>query len=218
MPSGDRCPLPSLIFSLASAVPGSWPSQCADTCSSLDIDRSFGVCSCSSPGSVQSWFRARVSPRLDQFLRHRSCTTASAIAVSHVDLRLCPNHVARPFHFACGGSLDGVTILALVVVSLARHFGHSLSACSVMLGWPHLIDKVDAKRRCTCLRQLPITLREESHCPVKGVSFGGASNPGPGRPASQTGEFIKRRDGGDPTILNDFARDLHPQVPDSSPV
>ena len=43
MPSGDRCPLPTLIFNLASAVPGSWPSQCADIC--------FGVC----PGSSLPW-------------------------------------------------------------------------------------------------------------------------------------------------------------------
>ena len=102
MPSGDRCPLPALIFNLASAVPGLWRSQCADICSSLDValPRSFGVCSGSSPGSVHSWFRACVSPRLDQSLRQRLCTAASALAVSHVDLRLLsvnqgPDHVVH---------------------------------------------------------------------------------------------------------------------------
>ena len=97
-----RCPLPVLIFSLASAVPGSRPSQCDDMCRSLGIalPRSFGVCSGSSPGSVHSWFRACVPPYLDQSLRQKLCTAASTLAVSHVDLRLLsvnqgPDHVVH---------------------------------------------------------------------------------------------------------------------------
>ena len=129
MPSGDRCPP-------CTAVPRSWPSQCADICRSLGIafPRSFGICPGSSPGSVHSWFRACVSPRLDQSLRQRLCTAASTLTVSHVDLRLLsvnqgPDHVVHgrstlPSHARLWG-LARVTILALVVVQLvilATHF------------------------------------------------------------------------------------------------
>ena len=142
MPSGHQCPLPAFIFNLASAVPGSWPSQCADISRSLGValPRSFGVCSGSSTGSVHSWFRACVSPRLDQSLRQRLCTAASTLTVSHVDLRLLsvnqsPDHVvhgrstlpshARLWGFARWGHDPSVVQLVI----LATHF----LACSVVL-------------------------------------------------------------------------------------
>ena len=102
MPANDRRPFlpPSSVSHHETGDLGCHSN--ARICGSLGIAllKSFGVGSGSSSGSVHSWCRSCVSPRLDQSLRDRLFTATCGLAVSHVDLRLLtinhgPDHVVH---------------------------------------------------------------------------------------------------------------------------
>ena len=120
-------------------------SQCAAICRSLGIalPRSFGVCPGSSPGSVHASLLAWTS------LSVRGCAQQRRPSPFLTWIFVCSLSTKVPTTLSmavppclhtlvCGGSLDGVTILALVVVQLVILATHFL-ACSVMLRkgiWP----------------------------------------------------------------------------------
>ena len=90
------------------------------------------------PGSVHSWLRACVSPRLDSpsqvVQRPSHCLTWTFVCCLSPKVSTTLSTAVPPcLHMlVCGGSLDGVTILALVVVQLVILATHIL-ACSMML-------------------------------------------------------------------------------------
>ena len=127
-----RVLLPALIFNLASAVPGSWPSQCTDNAVLLMFPFSEASVSALVPPlavSTPRFVPARLSP--GRVSMTGLCAAASALSVSHLDHRaLTVNqhsvHVVQdvlPCSLVCWGLHGGVTILALVVVT--RHLGSS---------------------------------------------------------------------------------------------
>ena len=86
MPSGERCPLPALIFHTALSVPSSWASLCVALCSSLGVPHpsSCGIGSLSSARCVQAWFQTHAAPPLNRSLRDRLVAAASSLSVCHV--------------------------------------------------------------------------------------------------------------------------------------
>ena len=86
MPSGERCPLPALIFRTALSFPGSWASHCVRLCNSLGVHHPnvCGIGPLSSAHCVQAWFQTHAAPLLNRFLRDRLVAAASLLSVCHV--------------------------------------------------------------------------------------------------------------------------------------
>ena len=120
MPSGERCPLPALIFHTALCVPGSWASLCVALCRSLGVPHASSCCIgfLSSARCVQAWFQTHAAPPLNRSLRDRLVAAASSLSVCHVHGPFAVNAGPHQIVYgrSCsssmldsGGSLAGVT-------------------------------------------------------------------------------------------------------------
>ena len=99
----------------------------------IALPRSFGACPGSFPDSVLSWFRACMSLLACTSLSVRGCAQQRQPSPFLTWIFTLSMAVPPCLHMlVCGGSLDIVRILALVVVQLVILATHFL-ACSVML-------------------------------------------------------------------------------------